>query len=90
MNSEKLNDWDKNRLEGFTENNEIIADAIEDTTFKLDQIIARYKLDPESDEEEEQKVNKLVKKNEMISIKDRANKKITDKNAGSLDWAYLS
>ena len=75
----ELDEWDKNRPEGFTETDEIIADAIEDPTFKLDQIIARYKLDPESDEEEEQKVNKLVKKNEMISIKDRANKKITDK-----------
>ena len=81
----ELDEWDKNRPTGLQESDEIIADAIEDPTFKLDQIIAKFKLDPESDEEEESKLNKLVKKNELISIKDKANKKITEKKISDFE-----
>ena len=81
----ELDEWDKERPTGLQEADEILADAIEDPTFKLDQIIAKYKLDPEEDEEEESKLNKLVKKNELISIKDKANKKITEKKISDFE-----
>ena len=81
----ELDEWDSNRPTGFQESDEILADAIEDPTFKLDQIIAKYKLDPEEDEEEESKLNKLVKKNELISTKDKANRKITEKKISDFE-----
>ena len=69
----ELEEWDKARPSGYTEADNVIADAIEDPTFELDMIMSKFKLEVHSDDEEEEKIAKIMKKNELITIKDKAN-----------------
>ena len=75
----ELDEWEKLRPAGYKESDNLIADAIEDPAFELDMIMKRFKLEADSDDDEEAKIARVMKKNELITIKDTANKRITDK-----------
>ena len=49
----ELEEWDKEKPKGLTESENIIQDAIEDPTFELDAIMAKFKLADDSDDGEE-------------------------------------
>ena len=85
--AKELEEWDKERPTGYTETDNLIADAIEDPTFELDAIMEKFKLKEDSDDDEDGKISKVIKKNELITIKDKANKRITDKKINEFEKA---
>ena len=80
----ELEEWDNERPKGLSETDNIIADAIEDPTFELDAIMEKFRMGDDDDEEEE-KINKAIKKNELMTIKEKANKRITDKKINEFE-----
>ena len=52
--------------------------------------MARFKLEVQSDDEEDEKIAKIMKKNELITIKDKANKRITDKKISEFEQVQHS
>ena len=48
----ELEEWDKERPTVLKESDDIIADAIEDPAFKLNQIMEKFKLDSDSEDDE--------------------------------------
>ena len=81
----ELEEWDKEKPTGLKESDNVIEDAIEDPTFALDMIMEKFKLNSDSEDDEQGKIAKVIKKNELITIKEKANKRITDKKINEFE-----
>ena len=48
-------------------------------------IMEKFKLNSDSEDDEQGKIAKVIKKNELITIKEKANKRITDKKINEFE-----